>query len=55
MIKSRRIRWAGHVVQMENKNAYRLLVEKPDRKRPLGSPGHGWMDNIKLDVGDRME
>jgi hypothetical protein len=43
MIKSRRMRWAGHVARMgEKKNAYRILVEKPEGKRPL--------DNIKMDL-----
>jgi hypothetical protein len=35
IIKSRRMRWAGHVVRMEKRNAYRILVEKPERKEPL--------------------
>jgi hypothetical protein len=39
MIKSRSMRWAGHVARMEEKrNAYRLLVGKPEGKRPLGRP-----------------
>jgi hypothetical protein len=39
MIKSRRIRWAGHVAQMgEKRNTYRTLVRKPEGKRPLGRP-----------------
>jgi hypothetical protein len=39
MIKSRRIRWAGHIARMgEERNAYRLLVEKPEEKKPLGRP-----------------
>jgi hypothetical protein len=39
MIKSRMMRWAGQVAQMgERRNAYRILVQKPDRKRPLGRP-----------------
>jgi hypothetical protein len=39
--KSRRIRWAGHVAQMgEKRNAYRILLGKPERKRPLRSPRH---------------
>jgi hypothetical protein len=41
-IKSRRMRWAGHVAQMgEARNAYRILVGKPEGKRPLGRP-RGW-------------
>jgi hypothetical protein len=39
MIKSRRMKWAGHIARMgEKKNAYRLLVRKPEGKRPLGRP-----------------
>jgi hypothetical protein len=51
IIKARRMRWAGHVVRMgEKRNAYRLLVEKPDGRRPLGRPRHRWLDNIKMDL-----
>jgi hypothetical protein len=51
IIKSRRMRWAGHVVRMgEKRNVYRLLVEKPEGKRPLGRPRHRWIDNIKMDL-----
>jgi hypothetical protein len=51
VIKARRMRWAGHVVRMEEKrNAYRLLVGKPEGKKPLGRPRHGWADNIKMDL-----
>jgi hypothetical protein len=50
MIKSRRMRWAGHVAQMgEKRKAYRLLVEKPQRKKPLGRPRCRLVDNIKMD------
>jgi hypothetical protein len=43
IIKSRRMRWAGHVSRMrEKRNAYRLLVAKPEGKRPLGRPRHRW-------------
>jgi hypothetical protein len=43
IIRSRRMRWAGHVARMgENRNAYRLLVGKPEGKRPLGRPGRRW-------------
>jgi hypothetical protein len=53
IIKSRRMRWAGHVAQMEDKrNAYRLLVEKPEGKRPLGRPRRRWVDNIRMDLGE---
>jgi hypothetical protein len=50
MIKSRRMRWAGHVAQMRAKrNAYRILVGNPEGTRPLERPRHRWMDNIKID------
>jgi hypothetical protein len=51
MIKSRRMRWAGHVVRIgEEKNAYGILVGKPEGKRPLGRPRRRWVDNIKIDL-----
>jgi hypothetical protein len=51
IIKSRRMRWAGHVARRgEKKNAYRLLVGKPEGKRPLGSPRRRWVDNIRMDL-----
>jgi hypothetical protein len=51
IIKSRRMRWAGHIAQMRKKrNAYRILVGKPEGKRPLGRPRRGWEDNIKTDL-----
>jgi hypothetical protein len=50
MIKSRRMRWAGHVARMEAKsNACRILVGKPERKGPLGRARRRWVDNIKID------
>jgi hypothetical protein len=50
VIKSRRMRWAGHVAQMgEGRGVYRVLVGKPEGKRPLGRPRCGWEDNIKMD------
>jgi hypothetical protein len=49
MIKSRRMRWAGHVTRMgETRNAYRILVGKPEGNRPLGRLRRRWMDNIKM-------
>jgi hypothetical protein len=52
-IKSRRIRWASHVVRIgEKRNAYRLLVGMPVGKRPLGRPRRRWMDNIGIDLGE---
>jgi hypothetical protein len=51
MIKSRRMRWAGHVARMgKNRNEYRILVGKPEGKRPLRRPRHRWPDNIKMDL-----
>jgi hypothetical protein len=51
MIKSKRMRWAGHVARKgENRNAYRILVGKPEGKRPLGRHRHRWEDNIRMDV-----
>jgi hypothetical protein len=47
MIKPKRMRWAGHVARMgETRNAYRVLVGKPEGKRPLGRPRRRWVDNI---------
>ena len=52
-IKSRRLRWAGHVARMEQyRNAYRVLVGKPEGKRPLGRPRRRLEDNIKMDLRD---
>jgi hypothetical protein len=51
MIKSRRMRWAGHVARMGAKrNAYRILVGNPEGKRPLGRPRRRWVDNIKMNL-----
>jgi hypothetical protein len=51
IIKARRMRWAGHVARMrERRNAYRLLVGKPEGRRPLGRPRHRWLDNIRMDL-----
>jgi hypothetical protein len=51
IMKSRRMGWAGHVARMgENRNAYRLLVGKPEGKRPLGRPRRTWVDNIRRDL-----
>ena len=50
-IKSRRLRWAGHVARMgESRKAYRVLVGRPGGKRPLGRPRRRWEDNIKMDL-----
>jgi hypothetical protein len=54
MIKSRRMRWAGHVERIERmgekRNAYRFLVGKPEGKRSLGRSRRKWVDNIKIDL-----
>jgi hypothetical protein len=53
VIKSRRMRWAEHVARMgKGRGVYRVLVGKPEGKRPLGRPRHRWGDNIKLDLGE---
>ncbi|KAJ4431486.1 hypothetical protein ANN_20084 [Periplaneta americana] len=50
-IKSRRLRWAGHIACMgESRNAYRVLVGRPEGKRPLGRPRRRWEDNIKMNL-----
>jgi len=49
VIKSRRMRWAGHVAPMgEERGAYRVLVGKQEGKRPLGRPRRRWLDNIRM-------
>jgi hypothetical protein len=51
MIKSRRMRWVGHVALMgEMRNIIRILVGGPEEKRPLGRPRRRWEDNIKIDL-----
>jgi hypothetical protein len=43
--------WAGHVAQrVEKRNVYRIMVGKPEGKRPLGRPRHRWVNNIKMDL-----
>jgi hypothetical protein len=62
-VKLRRMRWAGHVERMgKGRGVYRVMVEKPEGKRPLGRPRRRWEDNIKMDLqevvggcGDWME
>jgi hypothetical protein len=50
---SREMRWSGHVARMgEKRNAYRLLVGKPEGKRPLGRPRRKWVDNIRMGHGE---
>jgi hypothetical protein len=63
MVKSRRMRWAGHVARMgEDRRVYRVLVGKPEGKNPFGRPRRRWENNIKMDLqkvgrvrGDWME
>ena len=63
VVKSRRMRWAGHVARMgEDRGVHRVLLGKPEGKRPLGRPRRRWEDNIKMDLqevgggcGDWME
>jgi len=63
VVKSRRIRWAGHVARMgQGRGMHRVLLGKPEGKRPLGRPRRRWEDNIKMELqevgrgwGDWME
>jgi len=49
VIESRRMRWVGHVARMvDSRRIYRVLVGKPEGKRPLGRPGCRWEDNIEM-------
>jgi hypothetical protein len=51
IIKVRRMRWAGHVARMgEKRNAYRMLVGKPEGRKPLGRPRRRWLDNIRMEL-----
>jgi hypothetical protein len=51
LIKSRRMRWAGHVARLgEERGLYRVLVGKPEGRRPLGRPRRRWVDNIRMDL-----
>jgi hypothetical protein len=51
VVKSRRMRWAGHVARMgEDRVVHTVLVEKTEGKRPLGRPSCRWEDNIKIDL-----
>jgi hypothetical protein len=51
MIKLRRMKWTGHVARMEDKrNAYKILMGKPEGKRPLGRPRCRWVDSINMDL-----
>jgi len=50
VIKSSRMRWAGHVARMDEKGVYRALPGKPKGRRPLGRPRSRWLDNIRMDL-----
>ena len=51
VIKTIRMRWAGHVAHMgEERGVYRVLVGKPEGKRPLGRPRRKWVDHIRMDL-----
>ena len=51
VIKSRRLKWAGHVARMEEgRSALKFLTDKPTGKRPLGRPRRRWEDNIRVDL-----
>ena len=51
VVKSRRMRWAGHVARMgQGRVVHRVLVGRPEGKRPLGRPRRRWEDNIKMDL-----
>ena len=51
VIKSRKMRWAEHVARMdEERGVYRVLVGKPEGRRPLGRPRSRWVDNIRMDL-----
>jgi hypothetical protein len=52
-VKSRRMRWAGHVTRMgEDRKVYKVLVGKPEGKRPLGRPRRMWKDRVRMDLGE---
>jgi hypothetical protein len=52
-IKSRRMRWAGHMARIgEERNVYRILMGKPEGKRPHGMPGRRWENGIRMDLRD---
>ena len=53
VIKSRRLRWAGHVARIEEgRSAFKILTGKPTGKRPLGRPRRRWEANIRMDLAD---
>ena len=51
VVKSKRVRWAGHVARMgEGSGVYRVLLGKPEGRRSLGRPRRRWVDNIRMDL-----
>jgi hypothetical protein len=50
VVKSRRMRWAGHVARMGDRGVHMVLVGKPEGHGPLGRPRRRWEDNIKMDL-----
>ena len=50
VIKSKRMRWAGHVARMGEERVYRVLLWKPEGRRPLARPRRRWVDNIRMDL-----
>ena len=51
VIKSRKLRWAGHVASMEEgRSAFKIVTVKPTGKRPVGRPRRRWEDNIRMDL-----
>ena len=56
VVKSRRMRWAGHVARMgEGRGVHRVLVGKSEGKKPLGRPRRRWQDNIKMDLQEKLD
>ena len=56
VVKSRRMRWAGHVARMgQGRGVHRVLVGQPEGKRPVGRPRRRWEDNIKMDLQESGE
>jgi hypothetical protein len=52
IIKSRRMRWAGHMARMGRRGTHMLLLGEPEGKRPLGRPRRRWVDNIMMNFGE---
>ena len=56
MIKSKRLKWAGHIASMEeDKSAFKILTATPAGKRALGRPTHRWEDNIKINTRNSVD